>query len=400
MRDAVVFRNEGLIDIRAIKTFGVNSKETTNPIGYFGTGLKYAIAVLLRTDHDVVIYRGKQRYEFGLLETKIRVDDFKIITMNGEELAFTTELGRGWSVENAFRELYCNCIDEKGKVHRGGVRLTLGEEGHTNVIVQGAQFSALFAKRHEIVFTGEPIKDFGDVQIIRRSDADDEGHFMYYRGVKCRKLRYQPTFVYSIVGKLTLTEDRTLKYSFEADRYIADMLFTCDDEEIILEVLQDKDSYEQHIDFSFAFATPSKRFLDCIERIRKYNPLVIPKSLEDIWKLHRGGKGDFYELAMTPVRQQQLDRAIAFCKKLDIPVDMYEIRCVETMGPNNLGLAKDGVIFINRRTFEEGMHTLVHALIEEYVHIRYGVADFTRDFQNTVIRMLISTGENLLGEPL
>ena len=45
----IVFENPGEIDIRSISTFGVSVKEGDNPIGFFGTGLKYAIVVLLRT---------------------------------------------------------------------------------------------------------------------------------------------------------------------------------------------------------------------------------------------------------------------------------------------------------------------------------------------------------------
>jgi hypothetical protein len=40
------FCTPGLIDLEAVFTFGVHAKETENPIGYFGTGLKYAIVTL------------------------------------------------------------------------------------------------------------------------------------------------------------------------------------------------------------------------------------------------------------------------------------------------------------------------------------------------------------------
>lgn len=40
----LTFHNPGELDPRLITTFGVSIKESTNPIGYFGTGLKYALA--------------------------------------------------------------------------------------------------------------------------------------------------------------------------------------------------------------------------------------------------------------------------------------------------------------------------------------------------------------------
>lgn len=44
----IIFRNKGVIDPKSITTFGVSSKENPGAIGFFGTGLKYAIAILLR----------------------------------------------------------------------------------------------------------------------------------------------------------------------------------------------------------------------------------------------------------------------------------------------------------------------------------------------------------------
>ena len=93
----IVFENKGELDIRAIKTFGVNSKDNpASAIGYFGTGLKYALAILLRAKHVVTIITGGKKYTFGVVTSKIRNYSFDIVTMNGEELGFTTELGKDW----------------------------------------------------------------------------------------------------------------------------------------------------------------------------------------------------------------------------------------------------------------------------------------------------------------
>ena len=51
----LIFTNPGIIDPRSISTFGVNAKASTNPIGHFGTGLKYAIATILRNDGSITI---------------------------------------------------------------------------------------------------------------------------------------------------------------------------------------------------------------------------------------------------------------------------------------------------------------------------------------------------------
>ena len=51
----VSFVNSGEIDPLTITTIGVSVKEGENPFGVFGTGLKYSIAILLRTHHSVSI---------------------------------------------------------------------------------------------------------------------------------------------------------------------------------------------------------------------------------------------------------------------------------------------------------------------------------------------------------
>src|SRR4030066_94299 len=44
----ISFQNPGLIPLECITTFGLSAKDTANPIGQFGTGLKYAISIILR----------------------------------------------------------------------------------------------------------------------------------------------------------------------------------------------------------------------------------------------------------------------------------------------------------------------------------------------------------------
>lgn len=60
----VYFANAGLIDLDVIRVMGVSVKTGPNPIGYFGTGLKFALSTLLRTGHRVVMTRGGERIEF------------------------------------------------------------------------------------------------------------------------------------------------------------------------------------------------------------------------------------------------------------------------------------------------------------------------------------------------
>src|SRR6185437_6468608 len=111
----VVFENRGEIDPIAIRTFGVSVKESENPIGFFGTGLKYALAILLRTKHRITIQSGERVLHVGTREAVVRGERFDLITLDGEPLGFTTQVGKTWAVWMAYRELYCNARDEGGE---------------------------------------------------------------------------------------------------------------------------------------------------------------------------------------------------------------------------------------------------------------------------------------------
>lgn len=100
----IVFKNEGILDINSIITFGVSVKEKESAIGFFGTGLKYAIAVLLRNGCEVAIKSGLDVYYFGTESLIVRGKSFPIVTMNGKQLSFTTEYGKTWELWKAARE--------------------------------------------------------------------------------------------------------------------------------------------------------------------------------------------------------------------------------------------------------------------------------------------------------
>ena len=123
--NSVTFHNPGEIDLRVISTMGVNVKPDNDAaIGYFGTGLKYAIAVLLRHRQQVVVWSGWRRVELTATTETIRGKDFAVVNMRDgdgpwQSLGFTTELGRNWTLENAYRELYSNCKDEGGEFGAG-----------------------------------------------------------------------------------------------------------------------------------------------------------------------------------------------------------------------------------------------------------------------------------------
>jgi len=178
--NTISFQNRGLIDLRAVRTFGVSAKDCKNPIGFFGTGLKYAIAICLRLGGTITLYRGLERYEFSTSEATIRNSEFRIVTMNGEELGFTTDLGKTWEPWQAFRELYCNTMDEGGSAMEGDANpLT----DYTTLVVSSPAFYSAYIERNSIILTAVPRWKTPRVEI-----HDRHSHFGFYRGIRVAKL--------------------------------------------------------------------------------------------------------------------------------------------------------------------------------------------------------------------
>ena len=96
MGQTVFFSNDGEMDILGATIMGVHVKEGSNPIGHFGTGLKFAIATLLRTGHAVKIYVGEKLYNFDVEKVNIRGKDFDVVCMTCVRLGFTTDTGKNW----------------------------------------------------------------------------------------------------------------------------------------------------------------------------------------------------------------------------------------------------------------------------------------------------------------
>jgi hypothetical protein len=274
---ATVFKTPGLIDIRAFTHFGVNSKpNSTSPIGYFGTGLKYAIAVLVRERIPVTLFIGQTEYEFYAKEEEFRDKTFAFVRMRKRkgllskwtyhELPFTTELGKNWELWQVFRELHANTLDEDGQTYIfDRTEFDALERETTRIIVDGQRFiDEGFRKKDEIFLPdGYKVHEVLDhVQIIDRPSKH-----IYYRGLRVHDLKEESKFTYNILRKIDLTEDRTAKSSWEVENVIEQYMATQAPKETIKRALgyaYRGKSYESRLSFD-TYYIPSTAFTEAIE---------------------------------------------------------------------------------------------------------------------------------------
>lgn len=106
--------NTGQIDIEAFKLLGASTKtSSSDKIGCFGSGLKYAIAYLLRHNLEFFVYSGLDEVKFDLQKIKLRDQEFSKIVVNGSETSITTSWGKNWNKWQIFREIVANGMDEE-----------------------------------------------------------------------------------------------------------------------------------------------------------------------------------------------------------------------------------------------------------------------------------------------
>jgi hypothetical protein len=271
MARCVAFRTPGLIPLESFTTFGVNVKPLTNtPFGYFGTGLKYAIAVLLRSGCRVVLWRGDERYEFYVTNQDFRGREFSFVRMKRQrgilgrfsysKLPFTLELGKNWELWQAFRELETNTRDEGGHTElmesRDGEAQTLHPLGTTTIMVFGDKFvDEFFDMDRHFLPDGETIRTDEDIQVI-----DRVSRHVYYRGVRIMDLKEEAEFTYNILRSVDLTEDRTAKYPYIVEQIIAEHWLNSEDEDLVPRVLHTHRWESRGLSYGYAYSAPSPTF--------------------------------------------------------------------------------------------------------------------------------------------
>lgn len=357
----IYFANEGNIDLDTIRIMGVSVKTGDNPIGYFGTGLKYALATLIRTGHDIVLKMGDKNYIFESRPTTIRGEEFNVIYMNNEKLAFTDQLGKDWLPWQAFRELYANCIDEEGVISEKP------QKADTVWKIAGEGIAEAYYDRAKIFLSTEPAWTVDGIEVHRGTSR-----FVYYRGVRAYETPESSRFTYNILTPMTLTEDRTLKSFWDVQWKLAQRLPMIADPEYCRSILNpSKIGWDGQLDFTDC-SEPSEEFLDVVQA--NLNNETLSESARKLFRSKRN------VLQHPPVEtsdreESDIIQAIEFIKPLNCTIRRDGIIVVDDLGPNIMGMYKDGQIYITLRSIASGIPYLGITLYEEWVHKTFGYSD-------------------------
>lgn len=269
----IIFENEGLIPIEAFTTFGVNVKPNTeNPIGFFGTGLKYAVAVCLRLGGTFKLLRGDDEYVFYLKKLDFRGKEFQQVRMKRKailstrwsyrDLPFTTELGKHWEPWMAVRELESNCRDENGSSFFEKDPY-LNQSDWTQIRINCPQMEAAYSENmiQYTIFMNKDTKmlhEIGGLQIYKGPSK-----YIYYRGLRVTDLGQPSLYTYNFVTGFDLTEDRTAKYPHYNNTLITSAIMGSDDQDIVDTIMDtdEEECFEGSLSFDRSYSSHSTTFI-------------------------------------------------------------------------------------------------------------------------------------------
>lgn len=371
----LIFENDGVIDLAAVRTLGVSVK-AEGSFGFFGTGVKYGVASVLRGGGSIVLYADGKKHTFGKRVKNIRDTDFDIVTLDNKELGFTTALGRTWEPWMVLREFGCNARDEGGSFRLASEGLPLDEvakDGRTVIAIEWDALEDAYAEKGRLFVEGEPVTETKDIRVIAGTSAH-----LFYRGVRAFKLEKPTAYTYDVLATQSLTEDRTLYGVWGVDRLIAAAILASTNETLLRAVLLAGDAYhEHHIDYDLWDVKPSKEFLT-VCAIARENGERLPDSARKILLRHMrnvaaeeyaagGGyrrmRDDTFSYAMTIIAELGFDIGQEGAPEIQLVV-------VPELVGGALSLCEGGRIFVREELREKPIEELVLELMRRVVELR------------------------------
>jgi hypothetical protein len=211
------FWTPSIIPMDAFTIISASVKLGENPIGRFGTGLKYAIAVIIRHGGKIQLFVDDVEYEFYVHKKDFRGKEIQTIRMRKRhglgkwlssiQLPFTTHLGYNWSLWQAYRELESNTRDENGTTYLHAVE-DEGLHGGTRIVVDCPNFVETI-RTEEVFLQTAQLKLLHSASMVDIYDAPSK--YLYMEGIRVYTLRYPARLTYNLKSKyVELTEDRTI----------------------------------------------------------------------------------------------------------------------------------------------------------------------------------------------
>lgn len=412
MKQFIAISSKGEVEEKAFTLLGASSKrDDITKIGQWGSGLKYSIAYLLRNKIEFKVFSGYREIKFSTAIDSFRGQQVEVICVNGQSTSMTTEMGFDWEPWFVLREIICNAMDEGYCNVEESVTDTVPVEDHTIFyICQNQDFVKVFGswneyfaeKRKDVLYTTEK----GDI-LYQGSDRN----IIYRKSIVCHNTSGKSLFHYNLQNA-EINESRVLKSIWYTQQDMRTLLCSLTDVEIIKYILTNViDSTEE--EFYWHTGKYSEQWLEAIGNkiliphessgfwSEQYNPqihLIVPNRIveglknqfKDKIRVIGGNDGhDFKLVEPTEIESLKVEKALEFLKKANYEIS-HKINVAVFENSAILGRALNDEIIISRRVIGQGLHDIAMTIIEENEHCKTKHGDFTRAFQNQLIKLFLN----------
>lgn len=415
-------KNTGLIEQEALHLVGASTKRgDSSKIGQFGSGNKYALALLIREGYSPKIFSGTTEIVVETKPVQFRDETFNVVFINGEKTSITDSMGKDWEFWQAIREIYCNALDEGGSGIEIVDEISLNPE-ETHFYIKYERDAEKFMQNFSLYFSTntDPLFKSSHGEILpKKSDKAN----IYRKGVRCvpNSFSKKSFFDYNF-NEIAIGENRLYRNYWDVSARIWDNIMSCTDESIINTVLKgcNDSEYAEGDVSNFSSIEPSfssSVFRDYVSKnmfcpnsyimlldddevkLYIYLPDKIFYSLKSIIKdncphglrTEAGKKADLYRIIERPTQLQEatLVKAKEFLSECYPEMVDAKIEIVKFSKSSTLGMAVQDEILISEKSLDLGVGDTINTLIHEYIHIKYGVPDESRAFQDAVITELV-----------
>jgi hypothetical protein len=425
----LLIENKGEIDVNGLILMGGSTKRNnTNSIGFFGSGNKYAIATLINKGIGFKIFSGENEIKITTKDVSFRNNHFKQIFIDGKETSLTTDMGPLWEEWFAIREWVSNSIDEGGSNIVSNIETINAIKGYTRIYVEitGPIEDVINSWDNYFTFDRTDIHFEKNGNKILSNIDKEESMVLFRKGIRCHYAEGTKSLYHYDMVDFKINESRVIEDTWNANLLVTRFYNDITDVSIIKNVLKNAykdDTYENRLNWYYGINVLSQAWKEAIgdhriivgdygghfqteqntypcyvvctdlaKRIKSSFPGVIVYGLLDGGEVCVMNKVD-----QTSRHKFLLAECDKFFNECQYKID-YLIEVVDFVNkPEQLGLAKDGTIYISNKLFNMGKREIAVTIMEENEHLKTNFKDCTRAFQQHWINLFISEKEERFG---
>jgi len=404
MKNYILFKNKGEIDVNHISLLGVSTKEDDNDkIGFWGSGLKYSLATLMRNNVGIKMFSGEKEIKIEKVPTKVGEQMVDVIHVDGDKTSITTRAGKDWELWFSIREIHSNQIDSGSASYElADPKKIIGEKGQTSIYIELTDDINEISKDYDkyFAFKRKALHEYNGNKVY-----DRKGSF-YRKGIRSNDKDY-PTSKYDYdFDDVSINESRVFMYTFQISREVGRIVASMTDSRMIDTIFADRNSFEQkHADFDNVgkFTAEIVKYLQgyivvnenisgrAVEKHDRSELMILSDGLYSALRKAHTDELNFYGskhidgFDMCEDQAQYRDTIMEALREIREDGKGHVISVGyfsgDTLGEYN----RTKQMILLDESIIESKKLLQNTLLEEIMHKESGAGDCTRKFQNHII---------------